>query len=166
MLFRRSITAAIALALALPAPLAAQSRHLLEYPSVHSPVVGTRGMVVSQNAIASEVGAQILRDGGNAVDAAIAIGFALSVTLPRAGNIGGDGYMNVYDAASGQVRVIDFRSVALQGVGFGPRPTALQGLVPVEETGPPVSIGGAATSVRRRKKRRKDDDAVIFTLIR
>lgn len=112
MLFRRSITAALALALALPAPLAAQSRHLLEYPSVHSPVVGTRGMVVSQNAIASEVGAQILRDGGNAVDAAIAIGFALSVTLPRAGNIGGDGYMNVYDAASGEVRVIDFRSVA------------------------------------------------------
>ncbi len=116
MIFRRSISAALALSLALPltlpAPLAAQSRHLLEYPSIHSPVVGTRGMVVSQNAIASEVGAQILREGGNAVDAAIAIGFALSVTLPRAGNIGGDGYMNVYDAASGEVRIIDFRSVA------------------------------------------------------
>ncbi len=65
-------------------------------------------MVVSQNAIASEVGAQVLRDGGNAVDAAIAIGFALAVTLPRAGNIGGDGFMTVYDAASGKVRVLDF----------------------------------------------------------
>lgn len=110
--FRRSIGAVLALALAFPAPLAAQMRHLLEYPSVHSPVVGTRGMAVSQNAIASEVGAQILRDGGNAVDAAIAMGFALAVTLPRAGNIGGDGFMTVYDAASGQVRVIDFRGVA------------------------------------------------------
>ena len=112
MIFRRLIAASLALTLALPAPLAAQSRHLLEYPSIHSPTVGTRGMVVSQNAIASEVGAKILREGGNAVDAAIAVGFALSVTLPRAGNIGGDGYMSVYDAASGEVRVIDFRSVA------------------------------------------------------
>src|SRR5690606_3598492 len=116
MIFRRSISAALALSLALPltlpAPLAAQSRHLLEYPSIHSPVVRTRGMVVSQIAIASEVGAQLLREGGSAVDAATAIGFALSVTLPRAGNIGGDGYMNVYDAASGEVRIIDFRSVA------------------------------------------------------
>ncbi|MDZ3832882.1 MAG: gamma-glutamyltransferase [Sphingopyxis sp.] len=112
MTVRRLIASALALALTLPAPLAAQSRHLLEYPSVHSPTVGTRGMVVSQNAIASEVGARILREGGNAVDAAIAVGFALAVTLPRAGNIGGDGFMTLYDAASGQVRVIDFRSVA------------------------------------------------------
>ena len=112
MFLHRSIAAALVLSLVAPVPLAAQSRHLLEYPSVHSPTVGTRGMVVSQNAIASEVGAQILRDGGNAVDAAIAVGFALAVTLPRAGNIGGDGFMTVYDAASGEVRVIDFRSVA------------------------------------------------------
>ena len=112
MIFRRLIAASLALTLTLPAPLVAQSRHLLEYPSIHSPTVGTRGMVVSQNAIASEVGAKILREGGNAVDAAIAVGFALSVTLPRAGNIGGDGYMSIYDAASGEVRVIDFRSVA------------------------------------------------------
>jgi len=99
-------------ALALPVPATAQSRHLLEYPSIHSPVVGTRGMIVSQNAIASEVGAQILRDGGNAIDAAVAIGFALAVTLPRAGNIGGDGFMTVYDARSRQVRVLDFRGIA------------------------------------------------------
>jgi len=111
-LFPRLVLVLAAFGLALPAPAIAQSRHLLEYPSVHSPVVGTRGMVVSQNAIASEVGAQILRDGGNAVDAAVAIGFALAVTLPRAGNIGGDGFMTVYDAKAGQVRVIDFRSVA------------------------------------------------------
>ncbi len=112
MFLRKLVLAVSALALALPAPAVAQSRHLLEYPSIHSPVVGTRGMIVSQNAIASEVGAQILRDGGNAIDAAVAIGFALAVTLPRAGNIGGDGFMTVYDAKSKQVRVIDFRGIA------------------------------------------------------
>lgn len=112
MFFRRLLAATLSLALVLPLPAAAQSRHLLEYPSIHSPTVGTRGMVVSQNAIASEVGAQVLRDGGNAVDAAIAVGFALAVTLPRAGNIGGDGFMMVYDAATGKVHTLDFRSVA------------------------------------------------------
>lgn len=112
-MFLRNLTLALAaFALALPVPVAAQSKHLLEYPSVHSPVVGTRGMVVSQNEMASQVGAQILRDGGNAVDAAVAVGFALAVTLPRAGNIGGDGFMTVYDAKTKQVRVIDFRGVA------------------------------------------------------
>ena len=95
------------------APVAdAQRRQLLEYPSIHSPTVGDRGMVVSQSRIASEIGAQVLRDGGNATDAAVAIAFALAVTLPRAGNIGGDGFMTIYDAREDQVRVIDFRSVA------------------------------------------------------
>ncbi|PKP90346.1 MAG: gamma-glutamyltransferase [Alphaproteobacteria bacterium HGW-Alphaproteobacteria-16] len=112
-MFLRNLALALAaFGLALPVPALSQSRHLLEYPSVHSPVVGTRGMVVSQNALASEVGAEILRRGGNAVDAAVAVGFALAVTLPRAGNIGGDGFMTVYDAKTKQVRVIDFRSIA------------------------------------------------------
>lgn len=112
-MFLRNLTLALAaFALALPAPTLAQSRHLLEYPSIHSPVVGTRGMVVSQNEMASSVGAQILRDGGNAVDAAVAVAFALAVTLPRAGNVGGDGFITVYDAKSKQVRVIDFRGIA------------------------------------------------------
>lgn len=96
----------------LVAPAVAQQRQLLEYPSIHSPVVGSRGMVVSQNETASRVGAEILRRGGNAVDAAVAVGFALAVTLPRAGNIGGDGFMTIHDAKSGKVQVIDFRSVA------------------------------------------------------
>lgn len=93
-------------------PAAAQQKHLLEYPGIHSPTVGTRGMVVSQNEAATRVGAEILRRGGNAVDAAVAIGFALAVTLPRAGNIGGDGFMTLFDAKSGKVHVIDFRSIA------------------------------------------------------
>jgi len=94
------------------APAAAQQRQLLEYPSIHSPTIGSRGMVVSQNEIASRVGADMLKRGGNAVDAAVAVGFALAVTLPRAGNIGGDGFMTIYDAKTAKVHVIDFRSVA------------------------------------------------------
>jgi gamma-glutamyltranspeptidase/glutathione hydrolase len=74
----------------LPSPEArAQQRSLLEYPSIHSPEVDLDGMVVSQNEAASAVGARVLAEGGNAIDAAVAVGFALAVTLPRAGNIGG-----------------------------------------------------------------------------
>jgi gamma-glutamyltranspeptidase/glutathione hydrolase len=113
-LFRFCLAALAALSLAF-APVAqaqSQRRQLLEYPSIHHPEVGERGMVVTQNAIASEVGAEILRKGGNAVDAAVAVGFALAVTLPRAGNIGGDGFMLVHTAATRETVVIDFRSVA------------------------------------------------------
>lgn len=108
----RKAMLAIGLAAMLAAPLAAQKKQLLEYPSIHSPVVGEKGMVVSQNAIASRIGADVIRRGGNAVDAAVAMGFALAVTLPRAGNIGGDGFMLVHDGQSGQDIFFDFRSVA------------------------------------------------------
>ncbi|MEH3159887.1 MAG: gamma-glutamyltransferase [Sphingomonas taxi] len=72
---------------------------IVAYDQIHKPAVGRGGMVVSQNRIAASVGADILRRGGNAVDAAVAVGFALAVTLPRAGNIGGGGYMLVHMAA-------------------------------------------------------------------
>jgi gamma-glutamyltranspeptidase / glutathione hydrolase len=86
-------------------------RRLLDYPDIHHPEIGDRGMVVSQSEIASRVGAEILRKGGNAVDAAVAVSFALAVVLPRAGNIGGDGFMLVRNAA-GQTVALDFRSRA------------------------------------------------------
>lgn len=108
---RAAVFCLIAIAL-LGAPGSAQKRQLLEYPSIHSPVIGEQGMVVSQSAIASRVGGDILRYGGNAVDAAVAVGFALAVTLPRAGNLGGDGFMLVHDAKSGDQFFFDFRSVA------------------------------------------------------
>ncbi|NCZ56435.1 MAG: hypothetical protein EBY86_07320, partial [Acidimicrobiia bacterium] len=97
-----------------PNEAAAQRQSLLEYPSIHSPKVGLQGMVVSQNEIASAVGARILAEGGNAFDAAVAVGFALAVTLPRAGNIGGDGFLTAYVASQRKVTTIDFRSVAPQ----------------------------------------------------
>jgi gamma-glutamyltranspeptidase/glutathione hydrolase len=100
--------------LSLAAPLAAQEEgpapaaqragtggDIVAYDQIHKPVVGRGGMVVSQNRIAAQVGADILKKGGNAVDAAVATGFALAVTLPRAGNIGGGGYMLVHMAAKG-----------------------------------------------------------------
>ena len=93
------------------APAAAQTRQLLNYQEIHKPVVADRAMVVSQSDQASRIGAQILREGGNAVDATVAMAFAMAVTLPRAGNIGGDGYMLIH-TADGDAVAIDFRSMA------------------------------------------------------
>jgi gamma-glutamyltranspeptidase/glutathione hydrolase len=76
-----------------------------------TPVRAKRGMVVSQESRASEVGAQVLRDGGNAVDAAVATAFALAVTHPAAGNIGGGGFL-VYRPAAGDPTTYDFREMA------------------------------------------------------
>lgn len=73
---------------------------IVNYSSINGPVIGRDGMVVSQSKPASEVGVAILKRGGNAVDAAIAIAFAEAVTLPRAGNIGGGGYMVAHMAAT------------------------------------------------------------------
>jgi len=75
------------------------------------PVRARSGMVVSSHYLASQVGVDILKKGGNAVDAAIATGFALAVTLPGAGNIGGGGFMLVR-LANGETRAFDFREKA------------------------------------------------------
>ena len=79
---------------------------------VFHPVVAKRGMVASEQALASEVGVDILKAGGNAIDAAVAVGFALAVVLPNAGNIGGGGFMMVHDARSGEYVALDFRETA------------------------------------------------------
>ena len=73
--------------------------------------VGVNGMVVSSNKFASKIGLDVLKGGGNAIDAAIATGFALAVVHPGAGNIGGGGFM-VIRLADGDVTTIDFREVA------------------------------------------------------
>ncbi|HUZ45551.1 MAG TPA: gamma-glutamyltransferase [Terriglobia bacterium] len=75
------------------------------------PVAGRHGMVVTSDPLASEVGVQILKAGGNAVDAAVAVGFALAVVYPYAGNIGGGGFMLIR-MARGKKTVIDYREEA------------------------------------------------------
>jgi gamma-glutamyltranspeptidase/glutathione hydrolase len=94
--------AVVALTLSLPMALGAQSAEVLR---------SSGGMVASQQWLASEVGAEVLAAGGNAVDAAIATGFALAVTHPSAGNLGGGGFM-VIRFPNGQSTAIDFREKA------------------------------------------------------
>src|SRR5262245_18507225 len=110
--------------LAFAAPLAAQAPAIQDFaPSAGGriqPVEAGQGMVVAQESRAARIGVYILDKGGNAVDAAVATGFALAVTYPRAGNIGGGGYMVIHLASGsgpgsgvyGATRAIDYRETA------------------------------------------------------
>ncbi|EGM6509350.1 gamma-glutamyltransferase [Salmonella enterica] len=78
---------------------------------VFHPVRATQGMVASVDAMATQVGVDILKQGGNAVDAAVAVGYALAVTHPQAGNLGGGGFM-LLRTKDGATTAIDFREMA------------------------------------------------------
>jgi gamma-glutamyltranspeptidase/glutathione hydrolase len=90
----------------------AQGEHAASDVSIARPVVARHGMGVTQEATASRVGIEILKRGGNAVDAAVAIGIALAVTLPRAGNLGGGGFMLIHLAETNKTIAIDYRETA------------------------------------------------------
>src|SRR5580698_7062966 len=77
--------------------------------------VGRNGMVVAQERLAARIGVDILQKGGNAVDAAVAVGFALAVSYPRAGNLGGGGFMVIH-LANGNDTTIDYRETAPRGI--------------------------------------------------
>jgi len=79
---------------------------------IFRPVVARHGMVASDEARATRIGVEVLRRGGNAVDAAVAVGFALAVTLPRAGNLGGGGFMLVHMGKTGASVALDYRESA------------------------------------------------------
>src|SRR5437016_6113311 len=96
---RRIVTGFLLLVLIVPASAARQ------------PVRARHGMVVAMESIAADVGVSVLQKGGNAVDAAIAVGFALAVTHPFAGNLGGGGFMLIR-LADGRTTFIDFREKA------------------------------------------------------
>ena len=102
-------------------PIAAQSTvpampvsdaPIIDYQNRYLPTYGRVGMVVSPEALAGEIGLDMLKQGGNAVDAAVATGFALAVTLPRAGNIGGGGFMLIHLAETDEQIFIDYRETA------------------------------------------------------
>jgi gamma-glutamyltranspeptidase/glutathione hydrolase len=97
-----TVTLALAVAATSAAPAA---------PAVDGPAVGAHGMVATEQALATRAGVAILRRGGNAVDAAVAIAYALAVTDPCCGNLGGGGFMLIHRAGGGD-RFIDFRERA------------------------------------------------------
>jgi gamma-glutamyltranspeptidase / glutathione hydrolase len=103
---------AFALLCLAPAAVFADSAPLISPFATARPVIARHGMVVTQEAEASRVGLDVLKRGGNAVDAAVAVGFALAVTLPRAGNIGGGGFMLIHRADRNQTIAIDYREAA------------------------------------------------------
>ena len=97
----------------LTAPTSTVATHNYDYEmNVFHPVQATNGMVATEQNLASQIGLEILKNGGNAVDAAVAIGFSLAVSLPNAGNIGGGGFMLVHDAKSNKTVALDFREKA------------------------------------------------------
>ena len=96
-------------------PLFAADTPIIDYQNPQLPGYGRIGMVVSPEKLAGEIGLDILKQGGNAIDAAVATGFALAVTLPRAGNLGGGGFMLVHLAESDEQIFIDYRETAPAG---------------------------------------------------
>jgi gamma-glutamyltranspeptidase/glutathione hydrolase len=108
--------ALLALSLAAPvAPVAFAEERAADGVRNSQGVIAQGGMVVAQEALAARIGADILAKGGNAVDAAVAVGFALAVSYPRAGNIGGGGFMVIH-LADGTDTTIDYREAAPRGI--------------------------------------------------
>src|SRR5438132_1134615 len=105
---------ALGLLLATSAGTAAQAQRGVtsgDIPRIQ-PVAARHGMVVTQETRATRIGVEILERGGNAVDAAVAVGFAMAVTYPRAGNIGGGGFMLIHLAGRKHQIAIDYRETA------------------------------------------------------
>lgn len=95
------------------APSTQAASHNYDYEmNIYRPVEAKNGIVATEQGLASQIGLEILQKGGNAVDAAVAIGFALAVSLPNAGNIGGGGFMLVHQAETGKTIAVDFREKA------------------------------------------------------
>jgi gamma-glutamyltranspeptidase / glutathione hydrolase len=112
--FAARMLAALAVLALVAAPLRAQERFVQQSTGATSAQVATaqHGMVVSQEQQATRIGLDVLKRGGNAVDAAVAVGFALAVSLPKAGNIGGGGFMVVHLAGRNEDVAIDYREIA------------------------------------------------------
>src|SRR5436190_21379662 len=114
------------------------------------PVQARNGMVVAQERRGAEIGRDVLARGGNAVDAAVATGFAMAVTYPRAGNIGGGGFMTIWLAERNEAITIDYReaapAAATRDMFLGPdgKPDPAKSRSSVLGTGVPGTVAGLA----------------------
>ena len=109
---QRRLVAALTLLLVAVLPASARDVYVPPNPDTVHAVAAEHGVVVAQEKMAARIGAEILRQGGNAVDAAVATGFAMAVTYPRAGNIGGGGFMVIHLADRNENVAIDYRETA------------------------------------------------------
>ena len=118
-------------------------------------VTAQHGMVVAQEGLAAKVGAEFLKRGGNAVDAAVATGFALAVTYPRAGNIGGGGFMMIHLAGRPEDIAIDYRETApaatTRDIFLGPdgKPDTAKSRDTALSIGVPGTVAGLATALAK-----------------
>ena len=156
---RRRIFAGILLFVALCVPAAAQEQHRGAYTppvadAIHA-VVAEHGMVLAQEKTAARIGADVLRRGGNAVDAAVATGFAMAVSYPRAGNIGGGGFMIIHSRERGEDVAIDYRETAPAAttprIFLGPdgKPDSAKSRDSALGTGVPGTVAGLALALEK-----------------
>jgi gamma-glutamyltranspeptidase/glutathione hydrolase len=154
LIFTRRLSFALVLLASCLVPAAAQDLRRDGYTpppldSVHA-VPAAHGMVVAQERIAARVGADILKRGGNAVDAAVATGFAMAVTYPRAGNIGGGGFMLIHSQDRNEDTAIDYRETApaatTKDIFLGPdgKPDTVKSRDSALSIGVPGTVAGLA----------------------
>lgn len=108
----KSCTLVMIFLVLLPASGNSEPAAIISARDIVSPVLAKHQMVVAGEPKAAEIGLSVLREGGNAVDAAVTIGFAMAVTYPRAGNIGGGGFMLIRSAKTGRIIAVDYREKA------------------------------------------------------
>jgi gamma-glutamyltranspeptidase/glutathione hydrolase len=153
----KAATFALLLFLSLPANAQDQRRSAEPLPNPHQThdVVAQHGMVVAQEKIAANIGADVLERGGNAVDAAVAVGFTMAVTYPRAGNIGGGGFMVIHLADGNRDIAIDYRETApaatTRDIFLGPdgKPDQTKSLNSALGIGVPGSVAGLALALEK-----------------
>ncbi|EHU3217170.1 gamma-glutamyltransferase [Acinetobacter baumannii] len=112
---------------------------------IFHPIRAKNGMVASEQEIASRVGLDILKRGGNAIDAAVGVGFALAVVLPNAGNIGGGGFLVLHDAKTGKQFALDFREIAPKTASTNMYLDTRGNVIPGRSTYSHVSVGVPGT---------------------
>src|SRR6266516_1859713 len=155
----RSMLLALAACVTWLAPLAAETPALIDAAPASSariePVAASHGMVVSQEARAARIGVDVLEQGGNAVDAAVATGFAMAVTYPRAGNIGGGGFMVIHLRARNEDVAIDYRETAPAAttpqifLGADGKPDNAKSRDSALGTGVPGTVAGLALALEK-----------------